>query len=260
MATVDRAGLKAALERAQTAFPAWKALTAKERGDYLRAIADNAPLLIFDDADMDNALEGALITKFRNNGQSCIASNRIYDQFVAKLTDKVEELKVGNGFEDGVDIGPLVDERAINDALAFVEDAISIDAKVATGGKRYGDQGNFLAPTVLSDVPEQARCASEEIFAPVAAIYPFDTEEEVVAKANDTEFGLAAYAYTTDLNRALRVSEALEAGTVGINDPVPTTSNCPFGGFKQSGWGRGLGSEGLDAYLETKHISIAGVN
>jgi succinate-semialdehyde dehydrogenase/glutarate-semialdehyde dehydrogenase len=127
------------------------------------------------------------------------------------------------------------------------------------GGSRFGDKGNFLAPTLLTDVPEQVSCHQQEIFAPIAALYRFESEEQVLKTANDTEFGLAAYAFTSDLNRALRVAETLEAGTVGINDPVPPTSNCPFGGFKQSGWGRELGSEGIDAYLETKHISIAGI-
>ncbi len=229
-------------------------------------LGGNAPLIIFADADFDQAIEGALITKFRNNGQSCIASNRIYverpiyERFIKTLVEKLEALKVGSGLEPGVDIGPLVDEKALTTALGFVEDATSKGARVLTGGRRYGDQGNFITPTLLVDIPEDATCRHEEIFAPVAAVYVFDDEEEVLSKANDTEFGLAAYAYTTDLNRALRVAESLEAGTVGINDPVPSTSNCPFGGFKQSGWGRELGSEGIDAYLETKHISIGGVS
>lgn len=229
-------------------------------------LGGNAPLLIFEDVDLEQALEGTLVTKFRNNGQSCIASNRIYvhrpiyDRFLTALIERVQQLKVGNGLEPGVDIGPLIDEQALSAALSFIEDAVADGARVVSGGKRYGDQGNFIEPTILVDVPENARCLQEEIFAPVAAIYVFDEEDEVIAKANDTEFGLAAYAYTTDLARALRVAEALEAGTVGINDPIPSTSNCPFGGFKQSGWGRELGSEGLDAYLETKHISIAGID
>ena len=228
-------------------------------------LGGNAPLIIFADADFDQAVEGALITKFRNNGQSCIASNRIYvqrpiyERFIKTLTEKLKALKVGNGLEPDVDIGPLIDDRALTTALGFIEDAVRKGAKVLAGGSRYGDKGNFIEPTLLVDIPDDANCRHEEIFAPVAAVYVFDEEEEVLAKANDTEFGLAAYAYTTDLNRALRVSEALEAGTVGINDAVPSTSNCPFGGFKQSGWGRELGSEGIDAYMETKHIAIGGV-
>lgn len=229
-------------------------------------LGGNAPLIVFDDADFEQALEGVMVTKFRNNGQSCIASNRIYvhrpvyDRFLTSLIDRVQQLKVGNGLEPGVDIGPLIDEKALLAALCFIEDAVKDGGRVLSGGKRYGDKGNFLEPTILVDLPENARCLQEEIFAPVAAIYVFDEEGEVLDKANDTEFGLAAYAFTTDLNRAFRVAEALEAGTVGINDPIPSTSNCPFGGFKQSGWGRELGSEGLDAYLETKHISIGGID
>ncbi|MBK7080825.1 MAG: NAD-dependent succinate-semialdehyde dehydrogenase [Betaproteobacteria bacterium] len=228
-------------------------------------LGGNAPLIIFDDADFDAAIEGALITKFRNTGQSCIAANRvyvhrpIYDRFLQALVARVKALKVGNGLEAGVDIGPMIDAKALAAALAFVDDAVAGGAKVLAGGRRHGDKGNFLQPTVLVDVAGDSKCLREEIFAPIAVVLPFDTEEQVLALANDTEFGLAAYAFTSDLNRAFRVGEKLEAGTVGINDPVPSTSNCPFGGFKQSGWGRELGSEGLDAYLETKHISIAGI-
>ncbi|NBB76909.1 MAG: aldehyde dehydrogenase family protein, partial [Bacteroidetes bacterium] len=228
-------------------------------------LGGNAPLIIFADADFEQAVEGALITKFRNNGQSCIASNRIYvqrpiyERFISTLAEKLQALKVGNGLEPDVDIGPLVDDKALTTALGFIADAVGKGAKVLAGGARYGDKGNFIEPTLLVDIPEDASCQHEELFAPIAAVYVFDEEDEVLAKANDTEFGLAAYAYTNDLNRALRVSESLEAGTVGINDPVPSTSNCPFGGFKQSGWGRELGQEGLESYLETKHISIAGV-
>jgi succinate-semialdehyde dehydrogenase/glutarate-semialdehyde dehydrogenase len=228
-------------------------------------LGGNAPLLIFDDADFDQALDGALITKFRNTGQSCIAANRvyvhrpIYDRFVQALVARVKALKVGNGLEAGVDIGPMIDAKALAAALAFVDDAVARGGKVLAGGKRHGEKGNFLQPTVLVDVPADSKCLQEEIFAPIAVVLRFDTEKEVLALANDTDFGLAAYAFTSDLNRAFRVAETLEAGTVGINDPVPTTSNCPFGGCKQSGWGRELGSEGLDAYLETKHVSIAGI-
>jgi succinate-semialdehyde dehydrogenase / glutarate-semialdehyde dehydrogenase len=228
-------------------------------------LGGNAPVIIFDDADLDQALEGILVTKFRNNGQSCIAANRIYiqegiyDRLVAALSDRIKSLKVGDGLTDGVDVGPLIDERALSTALGFIDEAVAAGARVMAGGSRFGDKGNFLAPTLLTDVPEQVSCHQQEIFAPIAALYRFESEEQVLKTANDTEFGLAAYAFTSDLNRALRVAETLEAGTVGINDPVPPTSNCPFGGFKQSGWGRELGSEGIDAYLETKHISIAGI-
>jgi succinate-semialdehyde dehydrogenase/glutarate-semialdehyde dehydrogenase len=228
-------------------------------------LGGNAPLIVFEDADFEQALDGVLVTKFRNNGQSCIASNRIYVQrsiynrFISALVSRVEGLKVGSGLEPGVDVGPLIDEQALQTVLTFIRDSVGDGARVLAGGRRHGEQGNFLEPTILVDLLENGSCLQEEIFAPVAAIYGFDDEGEVIARANDTEFGLAAYAFTTDLNRAFRVAEALEAGTVGINDAIPSTSNCPFGGFKQSGWGRELGSEGLDAYLETKHISIGGV-
>jgi len=229
-------------------------------------LGGNAPCIIFDDADFDQAIDGALITKFRNNGQSCIGSNRLYvhhsihDRFVEAFVARVKDLKVGYGLDSETDIGPLIDKRALTSALSFIDDAVKEGAKILTGGERYGTNGNYLKPTVLTNVSENAKCYREEIFAPIAAIYAFDNEEDVIAKANDTEYGLAAYAYTNDLRRAFRISEALEAGTVGINDPVPSTSNCPFGGVKQSGWGRELGSVGIDAYLETKHVSIAGID
>jgi succinate-semialdehyde dehydrogenase/glutarate-semialdehyde dehydrogenase len=158
--------------------------------------------------------------------------------------------------DKGVEIGPLIDARGLENALAFIAEARSDGARLVCGGERWGEAGNFLTPTLLADVPTQSRCLREEIFAPIAAVIPFDSEAEVVAAANATEYGLAAYAFTRDLERGLRLAEALEAGTIGLNDPVPATSNCPFGGFKQSGWGRELGIEGLDAYLETKHVSI----
>ncbi len=229
-------------------------------------LGGNAPVIIFEDADLDLAVEGILVTKFRNNGQSCIAANRIYihedihDRLVEILSERIKGLKVGDGFTEGVDIGPLIDQKALESALSFVEEAVDAGARVLAGGTRFGEAGNFLAPTLLTDIPEHVRCRQLEIFAPIAALYRFQDEEEVLKTANDTEYGLAAYAFTRDLNRAMRVAEALEAGTVGINDPVPPTSNCPFGGFKQSGWGRELGSEGIDAYLETKHISFGTVD
>ena len=228
-------------------------------------LGGNAPVIVFEDADFEQALDGVMITKFRNNGQSCIASNRIYIQrsvfgkYQEALCSRIKELTVGPGLTDSVDVGALIDRKALATALAFIEDATAGGAQVLTGGVRSGETGSFLTPTLLTEIPPGAKCSQEEIFAPVAALYVFDTEEEVIERANDTEYGLAAYVFTSDLNRAFRVSEALEAGTIGVNDPVPSTSNCPFGGFKQSGWGRELGSEGIDAYLETKHISIAGI-
>ncbi len=228
-------------------------------------LGGNAPVLIFEDADFGGALEGALITKFRNTGQSCVAANRIYVQrpiyqrFLEAFVDRVRSMRVGNGLEEGVEIGPMIDSRGLDGALAFIAEATGSGARLACGGHRWGDAGHFLEPTVLADVPADSRCLQEEIFAPIAAISPFDTEAEAIENANATEYGLAAYAFTRDLSRGLRLAESLEAGTIGLNDPVPATSNCPFGGFKQSGWGRELGTEGLDAYLETTHVSIGGL-
>lgn len=225
-------------------------------------LGGNAPVLIFDDIDLDRAVEGALAAKTRNTGQSCIAANRvyvqrpIYEDFLEAFTARMKSLKVGDGLEKDVDIGPLIDDAGLTKALAHIEDAVARGARVLCGGKRFGDKGFFIEPTVLADVPDDALCTQEETFAPVAAISVFDTEEEAIAKANDTIYGLSAYAFTADLDRAFRLAESLEAGTIGINDGVPSTSICPFGGVKQSGWGRELGSEGMDAFLETKHVSL----
>jgi succinate-semialdehyde dehydrogenase/glutarate-semialdehyde dehydrogenase len=222
-----------------------------------------APLLVFADADLDKAVEGAMLAKFRNGGQSCIAANRIYierpiyDQFLARLVEKTRALKVGNGLEPGVDIGPLINAEAVMSAARHVEDAVRHGARLLCGGGRVPElRGSFFQPTVLADVPDQCLCQREETFAPVAPVSAFDTEAEAIAKANGSNFGLSAYAFTRDLNRAFRLMESLEAGTIGINDGLPTTSNAPFGGVKMSGWGRELGTEGLDAFLETKHASL----
>ena len=223
-------------------------------------LGGNAPLLVFADADLERAVDEAMKAKFRNIGQSCIAANRILversvcDAFLEKFRAKVEALKMGPGTEDGVEIGPLIDGEAADSAEAFVRSAADAGARVLCGGER--GEGNFFPATLLADVPDEAPCMGEEVFAPIAPVSPFDTEEEAIRRANDTEYGLSAYAFTRDLDRALRLAEQLEAGSVGINDGVPTMSCCPFGGFKASGSGRELGSEGLDAYLETKHVSI----
>ncbi|MPY88261.1 MAG: aldehyde dehydrogenase family protein [Luteitalea sp.] len=229
-------------------------------------LGGNAPVIVFDDADLDQAVNGALITKFRNTGQSCIAANRIYvqrgvfDKFVAAFTEKTKALKVGNGLEEGIDIGPLLNAAALDGALTYVDDARQAGATVLCGGERTDvGRGFFFEPTVLVNVPEEARCMREEAFAPIAPIAQFDDEAEIIQRANRTPYGLAAYLFTTNLGRAWRVAEALEAGTVGVNDAVPTTSQCPFGGVKESGVGRELGSDGLEAFLETKHISFAGI-
>ena len=220
-------------------------------------LGGQAPLLVFDDADLDRAMEGVLMAKFRNTGQSCIAANRIYvqrgiyDRFVDLLVQRTKALKFGE------DIGPLINEEGIEHALAHIKDAVAAGARLLTGGTRAEDgKGFFFEPTVLADVPDTALCMREETFAPIAAVTRFDTEAEAVQRANSLPFGLSAYVFTKDLSRAFRLMEDIEAGMMGINDGVPTTSQCPFGGMKESGWGRELGIEGMDAFLETKHISL----
>jgi succinate-semialdehyde dehydrogenase/glutarate-semialdehyde dehydrogenase len=225
-------------------------------------LGGHAPAIVFDDADLNKAVDQALIAKFRNTGQSCIAANRlyvqagIYDRFAEAFVAKARSLKVGNGLEDGVDIGALVNQKGLDFALAQIDDAVKKGARLLCGGKRHGTRGFFLEPTVLADVPDDADCMSEETFAPVAPIVKFTTEQEGIERANASPFGLAAYAFTQSLDRTFRVMEKLEAGTIGINDGAPSTSNAPFGGVKMSGWGRELGTEGLDAFLETKHVSL----
>lgn len=227
-------------------------------------LGGHSPVLVFDDADMDRAVDGALTAKFRNTGQSCIAANRLYVQrgiagkFIAAFVDRVRALKVGPGLDAGVDLGPLINPAAVDFALAHIADAQARGARLLYGGKRIGGPASaFLEPTVLVDVPAAALGMREETFAPVAYFNTFETEAEAVSRANDTSYGLAAYVFTRDLDRTFRLMESLEAGMIGINDGVPTTSNAPFGGAKQSGWGRELGMEGLDAFLETKHVSLA---
>jgi len=239
----------------------------RQAGDSVKKLSlelgGHAPVLVFEDADLNQAVNGTLIAKFRNTGQSCIAANRIYvqrsisDKFIQALVEGANQLKVGNGLDEGVEIGPLIDEKALCRALEHIEQAKRLGAKVLCGGKRWqGNAGYFLEPTILTDVPEEALCMREETFAPAIPVCIFDEEEQAIEKANATEYGLASYAFTRDLSRMWRLAESLEAGTIGINDTVPATSQCPFGGLKQSGWGRELGMEGLDAFLETKHISL----
>lgn len=221
------------------------------------------PVLVFDDADVDKAVDGTMLAKFRNTGQSCIAANRIYvqsgiyDQFTKAFVEKAKALKIGDGFEQGVEVGAMIDENAVKKAAEHVEDAVKRGAKLLCGGKRLDRKGYFFEPTVLTDVPGDSLCMGEETFAPVAAITKFETEQEGIDRANASQFGLSAYVFTRDLSRIFRLAENIEAGMIGVNDGLPTTTNAPFGGVKQSGWGRELGSEGLEAFLETKHISIA---
>jgi succinate-semialdehyde dehydrogenase/glutarate-semialdehyde dehydrogenase len=233
-------------------------------------LGGHAPVLVFADAELELAVEGAIITKFRNTGQSCIAANRIYvektiyEQFLRRFVDRTKALKVGYGLEEGVDIGAIISREGLDTALAHIENAVAAGARLMCGGRPLagpgaGAGGIFLEPTVLADVPADAACMREETFAPVAPVCSFEREDEALEQANGTRYGLAAYAYTRDLNRAWRLAERLEAGTIAINDAVPSTSNAPFGGMKESGLGRELGSEGLEAFLETKHISFGSV-
>ena len=229
-------------------------------------LGGHAPVVVFDDCDLDVAVRETVIAKYRNTGQSCIAANRIYvqrgiyDRFLERFVQAVEALRVGNGLEEKVDIGPLIDEKALQHALAQVDDAVERGAKVRCGGKRAAiESGFFLEPTVLEGVTADALCMCEETFAPLAPVTVFDSEEEAIERANQSCYGLSAYVMSRDIARIFRCAEKLEAGTIGINDGAPTTSNAPFGGLKQSGWNRELGSEGLDAFLETKHVSIGGV-
>ena len=225
-----------------------------------------APLLVFEDCDLDQAVRETLIAKFRNTGQSCIAANRIYvqrsihDAFLDRFVAGVAKLKTGSGLDPGVDVGPVINQQALDSALAQIDDAVVHGGKLICGGKRQeGTRGFFLEPTVIDGVKEPALCMKEETFAPVAPIATFETEDEAIELANTSEYGLSAYAMTRDIARMMRLAERIEAGTLGINDGAPTTSQSPFGGVKQSGWGRELGSEGLDAFLETKHVSIGGI-
>lgn len=225
-------------------------------------LGGNAPVLVFDDCDVEGAVKAAMIAKFRNTGQSCIAANRIYvhrdiyAQFVGSFTEKVVGLKVGEGIDPDSQIGPLIDPEAVAKAAEHVKDALAGGAELLHGGKAMKRPGYFFEPTVLSNVSRHSLCMFEETFAPIAPITRFDTEHEAIELANGSGYGLSAYVFTRDTARIFRLAETLEAGTIGINDGLPTTSNCPFGGMKQSGWGRELGSEGMETFLETKHISL----
>jgi succinate-semialdehyde dehydrogenase/glutarate-semialdehyde dehydrogenase len=226
-------------------------------------LGGNAAFVVFPDADLDAAVDGAIAAKMRNSGEACTAANRIYvhadviDAFGAKLADKMAALPVGRGVEDGVRVGPLIDAAAQRKVQHLVADAVERGAKVLTGGEALDKPGFFYPPTVLTGVPESARMRHEEIFGPVAPLTAFTSEDEVVAAANDTEYGLVNYVYTNDLSRALRVAEALDSGMVGINQGVVSNPAAPFGGVKASGLGREGGPTGIDEYLETKYIGIA---
>src|SRR6266567_2163555 len=225
-------------------------------------LGGHAPVLVFEDADLSDAVEGTLMAKFRNSGQSCVAANRIYVQrslyepFLKAFVERTQALKVGDGLNPDVQIGPLIDEQAMIKALEHVQDAVRGGARLLCGGNRLERAGFFFEPTVLADVPKGGLCMYEETFAPVAPVCAFEKEAQAIEQANHSAYGLSAYAFTRDLGRMFRLAESLEAGMIGINDGVPTATQAPFGGVKQSGWGRELGTEGLDAFLDTKHISI----
>ena len=228
-------------------------------------LGGNAPFLVFDDADLDAAVEGAMISKYRNNGQTCVCANRIlvqdsvYDAFAAKLAAKVKALKVGPGTEAGVNAGPLIDENALKKVEEHIADALSKGAKVLVGGKRDKLGGLFFEPTVLTGVNTTMKVTKEETFGPVAPLFRFKTEQEAIAMANDTEFGLAAYFYARDIGRIWRVGEAIESGMVGINTGLISNEVAPFGGVKQSGIGREGSKYGIEEYLEVKYLCIGGL-
>jgi succinate-semialdehyde dehydrogenase / glutarate-semialdehyde dehydrogenase len=226
-------------------------------------LGGNAPFIVFDDADIDSAVEGAMVSKYRNAGQTCVCANRIYvqeavyDAFVHKLAAKAVGIKVGNGFEAGVSQGPMIDAQAIAKVEVHVADALAKGARIVVGGTRIGDR--FYSPTVLADVTSDMLCSREETFGPVAPVFRFKTESEVVALANATEFGLASYFYSRDIGRIFRVGEALEYGMVGINTGLISVAEVPFGGVKQSGLGREGSHQGIEDYVETKYLCIGDI-
>jgi succinate-semialdehyde dehydrogenase/glutarate-semialdehyde dehydrogenase len=225
-------------------------------------LGGNAPFLVFDDADLDAAVQGALLAKMRNIGEACTAANRFHvadsvaDQFAEKLAEKMGSLKIGRGTEEDVEVGPLIDDKQREKVSELVSDALGRGAKAVVGGHARDGAGYFYEPTVLTDVPDDAELLHEEIFGPVAPVKGFDDEDEAIAAANDTEYGLVAYVFTSNLKRALRVVERLETGMVGLNQGMVSNAAAPFGGIKQSGFGREGGPEGIEEYLETKYVAV----
>ncbi|NBQ39749.1 MAG: NAD-dependent succinate-semialdehyde dehydrogenase [Alphaproteobacteria bacterium] len=228
-------------------------------------LGGNAPFIVFDDADLDAAVQGAMASKYRNAGQTCVCANRllvqdgVYDAFANKLAETVKKLSVGDGFGEGVTTGPLINTKAIKKVEEHVADAIAKGGKVLVGGKRHALGGSFYEPTIIRDVTPDMQVAREETFGPVAPIFRFKTEEEAIAMANDTEFGLACYFYTRDIGRVWRVGEALEYGMVGINEGIISTAEAPFGGMKESGIGREGSLHGIDEYVEIKYMLMGGL-
>jgi succinate-semialdehyde dehydrogenase/glutarate-semialdehyde dehydrogenase len=228
-------------------------------------LGGNAPFIVFDDADLDAAVEGAMISKYRNAGQTCVCSNRLFvqdgvhDAFVEKLVKATAALVVGDGMKDGITIGPLVNKKAVGDVDELVQASVESGARVALGGGPHAMGGCFYQPTVLTGVTSEMAVFRNEIFGPVAPVVRFSTEEEVIAMANDTEFGLASYFYTRDIGRVWRVAEALEYGIVGINEGIISTELAPFGGIKESGLGREGSRYGMDEFTEIKYLCMGGL-
>ena len=228
-------------------------------------LGGNAPFIVFDDADIDEAVAGAMISKYRNAGQTCVCANRIYvqeniyEEFSKKLAEATRSMKVGNGFDDGVTTGPLIDRQALEKVEEHIEDAVSKGASILSGGTRSNLGGTFYNPTVLTDVTSSMKVAKEETFGPIAPLFKFDSVENVIEAANDTEFGLAAYFYAKDLSKVWKVAEALEYGIVGINTGLISTEVAPFGGIKQSGLGREGSKYGIDDFLEIKYLCMSGI-
>jgi succinate-semialdehyde dehydrogenase/glutarate-semialdehyde dehydrogenase len=228
-------------------------------------LGGNAPFIVFDDADLDAAVAGAMISKFRNTGQTCVCTNRflvqegIYEEFVKRLADAVKTLNVGNGMDEGVNQGPLISLKALDKVKDHLSDAVDRGAVIVAGGKPHQNGGTMFEPTVVSNVDSSMKIASEETFGPLAPIFKFSTEQEAIDMANDTEFGLASYFFTNDINRIWRVSEALEYGMVGVNEGVISNEVAPFGGVKESGLGREGSHYGIDDFLELKYICMGGL-
>jgi succinate-semialdehyde dehydrogenase/glutarate-semialdehyde dehydrogenase len=228
-------------------------------------LGGNAPFLVFDDADLDRAVQGAIAAKYRNSGQTCVCTNRffvqegIHDKFVEKLAEASKKLKVGSGLDDGVQQGPLIDVKAVEKVEEFIEDAVAKGGKIVSGGKRHALGGSFFEPTVISGAKSNMKFMKDEIFGPIAPVFKFKTEAEAIEQANDTEFGLACYFYTGDLGRAFRVMEGLKYGMVGVNEGIITTPEAPFGGVKESGLGSEGGYQGMTDYLDTKYVCIGGL-